>query len=136
MNQAQLRRAQESRASAPATAGGWWCASGQGGFTIGSVRFPRGARVPDEIIATIAPNKLAILQSGGHLQYRLDAVPASAPAPVKIARTDDAAEQAAMVRNMKAAGVLPGPDVRVGCRGMIPQGHPSTAVQLGKGDVR
>jgi hypothetical protein len=127
MNRQQRLRSLEPK-PAPVAAGGWWCASGQGGLTVGGVRFPRGSHVPDEIVRAIAPNKLAILQGGGHLQYRLDAIPPDLPAPQRVVQDEPRIAQQQRA-NMKAAG--DGDDARVGSCGLLPHGHPSAAIKSG-----
>jgi hypothetical protein len=51
-------------------------------LTIGQVRFPRGSRVPDEIVSTIEPGRLAVLMSNRLLMHRLGPPPTNAPVPL------------------------------------------------------
>ena len=53
-------------------------------LTIGQVRFPHGSRVPDEIVSTIEPGRLAVLMSNRLLMHRLGPPPTNAPAPVPL----------------------------------------------------
>jgi hypothetical protein len=135
MNPNQLRRSLEHSPLPHTVAGGWWCASGQGGLLIGGVRHPRGSHIPDEIVQAMTPARLALLTANGALQHRLDAMPADLPQPVEIQPDDDAAINQRIADNMKAAGVLPSRDLKVGSRGLLPQAHPSTLTKEGKGDV-
>jgi hypothetical protein len=106
MNVMQKRRAAEAanEPSAPAGAG-HWIAGGR--LSFAGMIWPRGAVLPDEIVASIAPYRLSVLVTNKLVLHRLGEPPADAPRPVKIAQSDPKAEHAAMLENMARDGYQP-----------------------------
>jgi hypothetical protein len=76
-------------------------------ITTNGFTFPRGAVIPRETIATIAPGKLSDLLRGGYIELRAGLAPKGTPAPIAVQVVDDAAEQRRMRENMLAAGYEP-----------------------------
>jgi hypothetical protein len=120
MNRQQRLRSLERSASVPtsSTSAGWWCTGGQG-LTLFGLRYPRGARIPDEIISVLAPNRLAILTSGGFLHHRLDALPPNLPTSHRVIQ-DDPRVAKQQRENMRVAGDDV-QNIRVGSAGLLPQ---------------
>jgi hypothetical protein len=128
MNLAQRRRAAEEATPTVPTGGGCWLSGTS--LTIGQVRFPRGSRVPDEIVAAIEPGRLAVLMSNRLLMHRLGPLPANAPQPVPLPPPiDPAVERAEQNASLRRDGFA---DWELTAGIPTPPGnaaHPSTMVQ-------
>jgi len=128
MNEMQRRRAAETASNPPAVMGGHWLAGGRLSFS--GMVWPRGAVLPDEIVASIPPYRLSILMSNKLVVHRLGPAPADAPAATAIIADDPKAERAAIMGAMSRDGYQPH---ELDHREKAPPGygraHPSVAIR-------
>ena len=108
----------------------WWVAGKS--MNIGEAHFPRGAIVPDELVAAFQPQRLAVMVRNSFLVHRIDAPDAMAAMPEArpIVREDPAAEARRQREAMERAGYQPWEiDHRVKApSGAYASQHPSKAV--------